>query len=68
VCCDEDPRVLQSNETAGKKPRKLNSVGLNPHLFQSLYSANDAGKLADFSASYLAGKPSHRPHLNENNQ
>jgi hypothetical protein len=29
---NEYPRPLQSNETAGKKPRKLNSVGPNSHL------------------------------------
>ena len=44
-------------------------AGFPPELpsLPSLYSVNDALKLAGFPASYLAGKPSHSPYLHENN-
>jgi len=66
---NEDPLPLQSNETAGKKPRKVNSVrALTPVSFSHFIPAMMPKNSPILSASYLAGKPSHHPYLHENNQ
>ena len=51
----------------GHHPFVLPAFRLDPPSLPSLYTGNNARSLAAFSKSDLAGKPSHRPHLHENN-